>query len=277
MIKPLNPIGEGQKKWSDLKKPNGWKTKLIQSSAGIYQVVFCDDQGNPQEVPSNLQFTNLNIFNQIDNKRGCHQFKGVLYIGKAKNLKDRFSLLCRSWVNQPKSDKLHGSRVTYNQNHDIQKVIPLKSIYLRFFRIGTSYTGTKQRNLTKEIKGKAGNFAKLMTSQSPYDSTTEEEIKQKAREIDALSEEIRKTLFPDDGKNRTHPSAGASTSEEYSCLIKFVSCFEHLPLLNKIKWESGETITEKDLNDYFEEIEKNELLENSMINNSDEIDLSIWG
>ncbi|NLX24264.1 MAG: DUF2934 domain-containing protein [Phycisphaerae bacterium] len=104
----IKPVGKAVGNWSDWKSPNDWKQEDILPSPGVYQLaVFRNEQQAKLYSPTT---SNCHLL------RKEPHYQGVVYIGKAICLQERYWLLVQSWCSGTSVPR-HGSRKTYNQNH----------------------------------------------------------------------------------------------------------------------------------------------------------------
>jgi len=122
-----------------------WERKEIPCRPGLYQLVAVDEHGEP------LKDTDGGGSQQCERVSRAFQnrYAGVLYIGKACNLQDRFWKLIQSWksVNKPPST-CHGSRKTWEEL-SLKTKYPLDRMRFRYMPI-SSTNWKKMKQLAKQ-------------------------------------------------------------------------------------------------------------------------------
>src|SRR6185437_10890564 len=115
------------------KPPAQWTRAEIPKSPGEYQLIACDDDGNPIQFPLR---TDLNWSSDVRDRMnaGCKSFQGLVYGGMTVYLYCRFWQLARSWPNNPPKE-LHDSRVTWNKRLDLQALYKPANMLCRYRRI----------------------------------------------------------------------------------------------------------------------------------------------
>lgn len=180
-------------KWSEMKRPDEWTQADIPSSAGHYQLLAVDTDGelvvlDPQVVASSPEANERLAAARTD-------YAGVIYIGKASDLHDRFWKLVRSWRSSNRTSQVHESRKTWDASKDLQAKFPANRMRCRFMPLGHTHAGKRLSTEAKKVH-------------------------------DAFS-------VPDDDARKTNqPTAAAIMTNEASELIKYVKCMGYLPPLN---------------------------------------------
>jgi hypothetical protein len=181
--------------WSQLKAPDDWKQAEIPQAAGHYQLAAVDANGELVTVP-HAPAGNQPAETVEQLEQGRVAYKGVLYIGKASNLHERFWHLVESWLTntQPPSNP-HESRKKWNKDPALQNQYPVGQMRCRFLAEGKVKSGQR---------------------------------------LEGAAEEYHNIIWgPDDDARRTgQPTPAALVSLEASELMKYETCMGHLPPLN---------------------------------------------
>lgn len=129
----------GYGSWKPWAFPADWtkdKLKALGHRPGVYMIRAMSDDDLPVKFASILAPSTSDATpDELQNRTKCLQ--GVLYIGKAVNLKPRFGKLVKSWDKSPPSPK-HTSAINYlNMDAAIRLQYPAERIQLRCLPIGT--------------------------------------------------------------------------------------------------------------------------------------------
>lgn len=211
------PVGNAVGVWSGWKAPDDWRKRDIPPSPGVYQLaVFRDGQrATIRTAPRDPSY----LPEEVDRLAAIEESnRGLVYVGKAICLDDRFWRLVRSWQMIPTS-QLHDSRKTYNQNHrQVQSIFQPSEARCRYKRLSVFNWRTRMK----------GEIAKL-----------------------------REELWPDSGQGHERPSAVATFSAEGTMLKEYLKWFRELPLLNKKGAEDfGPPATDEEIEVLWHELER---------------------
>ena len=210
--------------WSRWTDPDSWHRSSVPESPGVYQLAVFR-QGRRERMDSVTPKAEwpperLDRIQAVDK-----EYRGIVYIGKAVCLKERFWRLIRSWQLVP-TKNLHDSRDTYNKNHrNSQGLFGPREVRCRYKQLST-INWPKLRSRQRAAKN-PNDIASLLTF-----------------------------MWPDSGQDRSKPSAAATFSMEGRMLDTYECWYGNRPLLNKAGAEVlGSKPTESWLEQYFLEQE----------------------
>lgn len=225
----IQPVGRSRNIWSQWSTPDNLRKDDIPPSPGVYQLaVFRNDK-------------RAMIHSATTNERllaAESEYLGVVYIGKAVCLSERFWHLVQSWTSGTPVVR-HGSRKNYNQDHRGAQGIFLPDQVRCRCKPMASVNWVKFRD-----ERKAG-----LKSGAKW----QEQLNAIWSDSGTLSKDLAKRP-PGGEEDSMCQSAIVTFSEEGQLLKKFKTIYDCMPLLNKRKPENlGDSLTERELKKWLQD------------------------
>lgn len=190
--------------WTPFKKASEWKRGDIPRHPGLYNVIAVDsnDQTIAWPTPSGTDPASVKRADRVLRK----EFPGVLYVGKACNLQDRFWKLIRSWSDSKKMPSdCHGSRETWDSSPAFKGSYPFTQ--MRFRCMPVSGSDWKKLKAAAEEGGLESILAGVPGTDTPL------------------------------GHDRTFPVVEHLSIREYQAIARYHQYAGALPALNRIAGE----------------------------------------
>jgi len=190
-------------KWTKWMDPNTVQQSEIAPAAGIYELLSVDIEDRP------LQFNSVTPIALGVNQDDIIGLQGVLYIGKADDLRDRYWKFVQSWQTGSSVDG-HGCRTKkYEPDAKIQRDFPLSCLRVRHMPI-------------VEHSQSDDHAEQVRKALIPYD------VQRRTRNVELIA----------------NPGMSPNPRNDYASYVEgehlrlFVKCFGSLPILNKTKGET---------------------------------------
>jgi len=180
----IRPNGIGRVMWSTLKSPSEWREGEIPSASGVYERIAVDINGDKIAFPIAYNGPDQTIRDRMQRYAG--QMHGVIYVGKASDLSERFGNLASTWASKTTPSDSHGSRKKWDLSSSLQLKYPCERMMCRYLALGSDMSHV---------------------------------------EIHRVAPEFKDVFFPEDARKSDNPQTAVATVEENRLFREFGRCF----------------------------------------------------